>query len=59
MAIKTKKNLCLPQEAHEAITVAWTVSLCMDAMGEAAGWGGGELILFQDFFSHQRRMKME
>lgn len=36
-----KQKKCLPQEAHEAIAVAWTVSLCTDATGEEAGRGGG------------------
>lgn len=64
MAIKTNNNnnkKRLPQEAHEAIAVAWTASLCTDATGEEAEQEGGSvLIFFQDFFSHQRRrMKME
>lgn len=38
-----KPTKSLPQEAHEAIAVAWTASLRTDATGEAAGWGGADI----------------
>lgn len=46
-----QKKKSLPQEAHEAIAVAWNASLCTDATGEATGRGGGADIFPRLFLS--------